>query len=289
MATKKANPAYRKTTRNGIPVYVSTTTGRVVKGPAGVKRSARKLAGAVKRTVRRAVRVGVKRVKAAIKRNPSTYVTLDTARSKGAAYAKQGLTKQSAWEKFIAWSRIRSFSPPLPADSHKRLRIKEEFVKAWEGAVKNPKATYSGLVVAATSTSRSHLAARATALPFYSSIHKRGERYSLLVQPHNLVQAKRLIKDPPWQDVKNPKAKKVTAKRKTAPRVGQSGTLVGKSKHLATMQAAQKLMPFPGAQVIQGGDQTKANTYYYLKVPSKNVAMARKILNGMAKTMTKKK
>lgn len=208
-AKKKANPAYRKTTRNGIPVYVSTTTGRIVKGP-GLKKTAKGFVRAIKHSVKRTV----KRVAKAVKRNP--------------------------------------------------------------------KATYSGLVVAATSTSRSHLAARATALPFYSSIHKRGERYSLLVQPHNLVRAKQIIKDPPWQDVKNP------AKRKTAPRVRESGKLVGKSKHLATMKAAQKLMPFPGAQVIQGGDQTKANTYYYLKVPGKNAAMARSILNTMAKTMTKK-
>ena len=139
--------------------------------------------------------------------NPPHTITLPVARHMGSLYAQQGLTKQSAWEKFLAWARTRTTAVSLPADSIKRQRVKEAFLKEYDRVkgMKNPRS-------------------------------------------------------------RNPQLQ-----------------MVGKSKYKATMDKAKALMPFPGAKVEKGwtGD-------YFLLVNKQNVAMARSILNAMAKTMTKK-
>ena len=133
-AAKKANPAYRKTTRNGIPVYVSTKTGRVVKGPAGVKKSVKKLAGAVKRTVRKAVKTGVSRVRAAIRwktgnpkatRAPSLAVIKHYAKD----MRERGLTAQRAWDWFKRVHLLRMEYADMGP-------VKDKFMSAWK--TKNP-------------------------------------------------------------------------------------------------------------------------------------------------------
>lgn len=252
MATKKANP-YRKTTRNGIPVYVSTTTGRVVKGP-GLKRTAKRLVGAVKHSVKRTLKRVVK-------------------------------------------------------------------------AVGNPKGTYSGMVTAATSKSRTILSAAAQDAPFPTRIVSTPAGYALKVEPRNKHRMQYLVKEwkstkTAWENPKKSTAKTYTLvwsptgekigivtaqtksaairkapapyrkylgeiyaeetsknpKRKTSTKPPAVGTAVGKSQYKATMDKAKALMPFPSIVAKKG-------TSYYLFVNAINVASARKILNAMAKTL----
>lgn len=239
---------YRKTTRKGKTVYVSTSTGRIVKGP-GAKKAAPKKRATAKKVVKKT------------KRNPPYTVTTPTTRHKASEYAQAGLTKQEAWDKFIGWARSRTLAMPLPGDSIKRQRIKVAFMKEYDrtkGLVKNPKTstkTYklvwspTGQKIGTVAASSMQAAIRKAPAPY--SKYK-GEIYAEEIS-------------------KNPKRG-----------VAQTHTAVGKSAYKATMDKAKALMPFPGAKVLKQGPN------YYLAVPGKNAAMARSILNAMAKEMTKK-
>lgn len=248
---KKANP-YRKTTRNGIPVYVSTTTGRIVKGP-GLKRTAKRLVGAIKHSVKRTVKRVVKAVK-----NP----TVTTARHFGSLFGQEGNNKQAAWSKFLAWAR--GAGSAMPTDPAQRQSLKRAFMIEWERSQKyrkNPgagfKAVYKGRTIGYFSTAAKAHAAVARAKKADGKEEKSWQKYTEMMRG------------------KNPK-------RKTAAKAPTNGTAVGKSKYKTTMDAAAKLMPFP-SKVVKSGDA------HYLYVKRHNVAAARKILNAMAKTVAKTK
>lgn len=211
-------------------------------------------------------------------KNPPHTVTLPVARHMGSLYAQQGLTKQSAWEKFLAWARTRTTAVSLPADSVKRQKIKEAFLKEYDRTrgMKNPA---DKLIKGANLTADQRRQVYAAYVNRFHAIgpgkHYRNDTEWLHDHAFAFNKSGKLSGRRKWAPphyVANPKSKRTNPQMQ----------MVGKSKYKTTMDKAKSLMPFP-AKVEKGwtGD-------YFLLVNKQNVAMARSILNAMAKTMTKK-
>jgi hypothetical protein len=193
MATKKANPAYRKTTRNGIPVYVSTTTGRVVKGPAGIKRSAKKLAGAVKRTVKKAVKLGVKRVKAAVKNPKGIYSGMVTAATAKARHILAAAAQDAPFPTRIMSTPTGYALKVMPKDKHRMQYLVKEW-KSTKMAWENPRAKLASLTAVGKSQYKTTMDKAKALMPFPGAkVGKEGGNYFLMVPGKNVATARSIL------------------------------------------------------------------------------------------------
>lgn len=145
------------------------------------------------------------------KRNVPYTVTLPVARHMGSLYAQKGMTKQDAWSAFIKWARGRTLAMPLPAESIKRQRIKEAFLKEYDRtkallsgqAAKNPARSATPKFHAGYGTSQSVVARSAylgtlraaqKMMPFPSRVDKLHEGYALVVAGKDAPLARQIVK-----------------------------------------------------------------------------------------------
>lgn len=234
-------------------------------------------------------------------KNPPHTVTLPVARHMGSLYAQQGLTKQSAWEKFLAWARTRTTAVSLPADSVKRQKIKEAFLTEYDRTkgMKNPA---DKLIKGANLTADQRRQVYEAYVNRFHAIgpgkHYRNDTEWLYDHAFAFNKSGKLSGRRKWAPphyVANPRRKlvkrgtpaKKTVARKAPARAPSGETLVAKSAYLASINKVRKMLPV-NSRVAVVGVAPGAKKAYLLIVKKKDAAVARAVAQAAAKTMTKK-